>query len=188
MQHLGFVDDKSAQVAEAIEAMKGWQAEIQPSVPSVANEAKSLAKKLYGRLPVIYGAEHLSEVARRWKGQCNENAKSWAVFDVLPELTHNTVAGYPYPLSMPQSAYVVMLTAASNHPRVRLRFSVVRELLQQDGFACETVEARGHSKLAQVLSTVHFGDYVSYYLAMLYDADPWAIGNIDLVKKRLSAA
>jgi hypothetical protein len=38
-----------------------------------------------------------------------------------------------------------------------------------------------------VLSSVHMGDYVSYYLAMLYNADPWEIGNIDWVKERLSA-
>lgn len=188
VQRLGFVGSKSADVAEAVEAMRQWQAEIGPAVPSSANLAKSLAKALYGRLPVVYGAEPLSEVARRWKGQFNENAKSWAVFDVAPELAHNTVAGYPHPPRLRESLFVVVLKAASNHPRVQLRFNVVCELLQRDGFSYRVVEARGQSKLAQMLSAVHLGDYVSYYLAMLYNADPWEIANIDLVKERLSAA
>jgi len=186
VQHLGLVGVKSNDVAEAISVMKQWQEEIQPAVPTSANLAKSLARELYERLPVVYAAEHLSEVARRWKGQCNENSKSWAVYDVAPELMHNTVAGYPYPPGLRDSLFVVVLQAPSNHPRVQLRFKLVCELLQRDGFRYRVIEARGQSRLAQMLSAVHLGDYVSYYLAMLYDADPWTIANIDLLKERLS--
>ncbi len=187
MQHLGFVGVEAREVTEAGDVMKQWQAEIGPAVPSSANPAKSLAKELHGRLPVVYGAEHLSAVARRWKGQFNENAKCWAVFDVVPELTHNTVAGYSCPSSLREIAFVVVLSAASNTPRVRKRLEIVGELLRRNGFAYRVLQARGQSKLAQVLSSVHMGDYVSYYLAMLYDADPWEIGSIDWVKERLSA-
>jgi glucose/mannose-6-phosphate isomerase len=186
VQHLGWASDKSGDVAEAIAVMEQWQAEIGPAVPASANPAKSLAKELYGHLPVVYGAEHLSAVARRWKGQLNENAKSWAVYDVVPELMHNTVAGYPCPPALRDEALVVVLAAASNHPRVRTRLDIIVELLRRDGFTCRVVQARGRSKLAQVLSLVHLGDLVSYYLAMLYNVDPWEIANIDWVKERLS--
>jgi glucose/mannose-6-phosphate isomerase len=186
VQALGLLSDKSHDVAEAVSVARELQSEIRESVPSAANAAKSLALRLRGRLPVVYGAEHLSEVARRWKGQFNENSKSWSTFDVLPELDHNTVAGYALPTALTNVAHVVMLTSATGHPRVRLRFEITRELLQQHGFACDNVEARGQSALAQVLSTVHFGDYVSYYLAMLYEVDPWAIEGIQFVKSRLS--
>jgi glucose/mannose-6-phosphate isomerase len=185
MQKLDLTRDKSADVTEAVRVMREWQTEINESVPASHNAAKSLARKLYQRLPVVYGAEHLSEVARRWKGQFNENAKSWGVFDVLPELNHNTVAGYFFPPGLSQLAYVVMLTSTLNHPRVSLRFEITCELLQKHGFECERVEARGHSALAQMLSLVHFGDYVSYYLAVLYGIDPWTIGGIQFIKERL---
>ena len=185
MQHLGLVSDKSADVAEAIAVMRQWQEEIRETIPLTKNAAKSLAKKLYGRVPVVYAAEHLSEVARRWKGQFNENAKTWACFDIVPELCHNSVVGYPAPPDLPRYVHVLMLTSSLNHPRVQTRFDIVRDLLQQHGFSFDVIEARGHSKLAQILSTVHFGDYVAFYLAMLYQVDPWAIGNIDFVKKRL---
>lgn len=184
-QCLELVSDKSADVVEAIAVMRQWQEEIRETVPLVRNAAKSLAYKLYGRMPVVYGAEHLSEVARRWKGQFNENAKTWAFFDVMPELCHNSVVGYPAPSGLPQRVHVIMLTSPLNHPRVQMRFDIVRDLLQRDGFSCDVVKARGHSKLAQVLSTVHFGDYVAFYLAMLYGVNPWSIGNIEFVKSRL---
>ena len=185
VQRLGLIEDKSADVGQAASVMRYWQQEIGPSVPTGENAAKQLAHRLFRRLPVVYAAEHLSEVARRWKGQFNENAKSWGVFDVLPELNHNSVVGYPSPHDLRQLAHVIMLTSTLNHPRVRLRFDITRELLERHGFAWESVDARGSSPLAQVLSTIHFGDFVSYYLAMLYEVDPWSIGSIDLVKARL---
>lgn len=187
-QCLGWVAGTSGHVAEAVSVMRRWHVEIDASVPLAENAAKQLAQKLHQRLPVVYAAEHLSEVARRWKGQFNENSKSWAVFDVLPELNHNTVVGYPLPPALPGLAHVLMLTSSLNHARVLLRFDITRQLLQRDGYACQVIRARGKGKLAQVLSLVHFGDYVSYYLAMLNGVDPWSVGNIEFVKNRLSGA
>jgi glucose/mannose-6-phosphate isomerase len=188
LEMAGLIGHQSEDVAESVAVMRAWQEEIKETVPVAENPAKMLATQLYGRLPVIYGAEHLSEVTRRWKGQFNENSKSWAVFDVLPELNHNTVAGYALPGELAELATVLMLTSEQYHPRVQLRFDITRELLQQNGFAWKVIEARGRSMLAQMLSVIGFGDYVSYYLAMLNDVDPWSIGNIDLVKRRLEAS
>jgi glucose/mannose-6-phosphate isomerase len=186
MQTLDLIGPKSDDVAEAVAVMRQWQEEINPSVPASENAAKRLAAQLYGRLPVVYAAEHLGEVARRWKGQFNENSKSWAVFDLLPELNHNSVVGYPLPSAMATLTHVMMLTSKRNHPRVLRRFAITRELLQRHGYAVGMIEARGKSALAEMLSLVHFGDFVSYYLAMLYDVDPWSVGNIDFVKKELA--
>jgi glucose/mannose-6-phosphate isomerase len=188
IQHMELVSDKSGDVAEATAVMRQWQSEIKESVPEAENRAKQLARRLYHRLPVVYAAEHLSEVARRWKGQFNENSKSWGVFDVLPELDHNTVVGYPLPPGLSRLAHVVMLTSPVNHPRVLLRFDITRELLEGHGYSCDLIESRGQSLLAQMLSTIHFGDYVSFYLAMLNGVDPWAIGNIEFVKSRLKGS
>jgi glucose/mannose-6-phosphate isomerase len=188
LELVGLIAAKSEDVAEAVAVMRDWQQEIKETVPAARNAAKSLAAQLFGHLPVIYGAEHLSEVTRRWKGQFNENSKSWGVFDVLPELNHNTVAGYALPTDLAALAVVVLLTSTLYHPRVQLRVDITCQLLEQQGFVWEMIEAHGHSALAQALSVIHFGDYVSYYLAMLNDVDPWSIGNIDLVKKRLQAS
>ncbi len=185
VQSLGLVEDQSEHLTEAIRVMRDWQSQIGPTVPVEQNSAKSLARRLQGRLPVVYAAEHLSEVGRRWKGQFNENSKSWAVFDTLPELNHNTVAGYHLPAVLSELAYVLMLTSTQNHPRVRARFDITEQLLQREQYSVERIAARGDSLLAQMLSLVHFGDYVSYYLAMLNGVDPWAIGDIEFIKGRL---
>jgi glucose/mannose-6-phosphate isomerase len=48
------------------------------------------------------------------------------------------------------------------------------------------VAAEGKSALAQALTTVLFGDYVSYYLALLNGVDPTPTANIDALKAWLA--
>jgi len=186
LQQAGLLADKGPQVEEATQVMEALQAEIKESVPTEVNPAKQLALDIHGRLPVVYGG-FLSQVARRWKGQFNENAKSWAFFEEFPELNHNAVMGYRFPPEMADRVMVVMLASSLDHPRVRLRFKITQELLERDGVRYRLFEARGESPLAQVLSAVHFGDYVSFYLAMLHRVDPTSVEAIAYLKERLAA-
>jgi glucose/mannose-6-phosphate isomerase len=39
-----------------------------------------------------------------------------------------------------------------------------------------------------MLSLIHFGDYVSFYLAMLNEVDPTPVETIAFLKKRLAEA
>ncbi|MDY7042084.1 MAG: bifunctional phosphoglucose/phosphomannose isomerase, partial [Chloroflexota bacterium] len=183
---LGFVPDKAADLDEAIAVMEGWQVEIKETVPLNKNAAKQLASSLHGKLPVVYGANYLSEVARRWKGQFNENAKHWSFFEQFPELNHNAVVGYRWPDDLAAKITVILLSSALDHPRNRVRAQVTQEILAQRGVAHQVVEARGASPLAQVLSIIHFGDYASYYLALLNGADPSPVDTISYLKKRLA--
>jgi glucose/mannose-6-phosphate isomerase len=183
---LGLVSDKEADLDEAVAVMESWQKEINEAVPLAENLAKKLAVKLHEHLSVVYGAGHLSEVARRWKGQFNENAKAWAFFEQLPEMNHNALAGVEFPAYLSEKIVAVMLTSSLNHPRTRVRFQITQEVLSQRGVFCEVVEARGSSPLAQMLSAIHFGDYVSFYLAMLYGVDPTSLEVVDYLKERLA--
>jgi glucose/mannose-6-phosphate isomerase len=186
MQKLGFVSDKSDDLKEAITVMQALQEEIGATVPVTENSAKQLAKRLYGHLPVIYGLGYLAEVAHRWKTQLNENAKAWGVFEPLPELNHNAVVGYQFPEELAERILVVMLASSLDHPRNKARLQVTQEILTKYRVAYETIEARGKSPLAQMLSAIHFGDYVSYYLALLYEVDPTPVRVIAYLKERLA--
>jgi glucose/mannose-6-phosphate isomerase len=183
---LGLVSDKATDLDEAVAVMESWQREINEAIPLAENAAKKLAVELHEHLSVVYGAGHLSQVARRWKGQFNENAKAWAFFEQLPEMNHNALAGTEFPADLAEKIVAVMLTSSLDHPRTRVRFQITQEVFHQRGVSCEVVEARGSSRLAQMLSAVHFGDYVSFYLAMLYGVDPTPLEVVDYLKQRLA--
>ena len=63
-----------------------------------------------------------------------------------------------------------------------------QELLLRERVAAETLQGRGKSGLAHMLSLIHFGDYVSFYLAMLNGVDPTPVDTIAFLKRRLAEA
>jgi glucose/mannose-6-phosphate isomerase len=186
LARLGWVSDKSQDMDEAIAVMKAWQTEICETVPAAKNKAKQIAQWLWGCLPVVYGAGYLSEIARRWKGQFNENAKSWGFFEQMPELDHNAVMGYVSPSALRDRMRVILLRSSLDHPRNQRKFEVTEDILKRQGVSTQLVEARGQSALAQMLSVVHLGDYVSYYLAMLYQNDPTPVDTITYLKEQMA--
>ena len=82
----------------------------------------------------------------------------------------------------------MLLNTLSLHPRIKLRYQVIEELLGQAGVQCRTVDGVGQSFLAQMLSTVMFGDFTSYYLALLNGEDPSPVPPLDYLKSRLQSA
>lgn len=184
--HLGFVADKSDDLAEAVDVMRAWQAEIGPEVPVADNPAKQLAIQLAERLPVIYGAGLMEPVARRWKTQINENSKLWSFFEEMPELNHNAVVGYERSQEMRERGAVVMLRSRHDSPRIQARWRITHQMLAQEGVPTVQMQARGQSRLAQMLSLVHLGDLLSVYLALANGVDPTPIGFIAYLKEELS--
>jgi len=176
------------QIEEMIKDLEKLLGELKETVPANSNRAKQLAAGLQGKVAVIYGAGALSEVARRWKTQINENSKSWAFYEVFPELNHNSVVGYQFPSELASKIYVVLLRCPSLHPRILTRYQVTSEILKQSGISHETINSQGGSQLSQMMSLVYMGDWVSYYLAILNETDPTPVKAIDYLKKRLSQA
>lgn len=181
----GLVADPSAQVAEAVAAMRRQQAHLRAETPVVHNLAKRMAGQIMERVGAIYGADYLAPVARRWKGQINEVAKSFALFDELPEMDHNSVVGTVYPDETLSKFMVLFLRSAHDHPRNRLRVDVTRQIYMTAGFNTDIIDANGPSPLADMLTVLHYGDYTAYYLAMCYDIDPSPIPQIDYLKEQL---
>ncbi|MBN1954641.1 MAG: bifunctional phosphoglucose/phosphomannose isomerase [Anaerolineae bacterium] len=186
LQQMGFLRDDDANVEEAAAVMEAWQHDLAPAAAQPDNPAKQLAVRLRGRLPVVYGAGFLSAVARRWKGQFNENAKQWAFWEEMPELNHNAVVGYGQPGPVRGRVTVLCLRSPLDHPRIQARWAATQELLEREKVTTETVWGRGTRPLAQMLSLIHFGDYVSFYLALLNGVDPTPVEAIRWLKQRVA--
>ncbi|HEX73638.1 MAG TPA: bifunctional phosphoglucose/phosphomannose isomerase [Dehalococcoidia bacterium] len=186
LQTLGFIRDKSVDVREMVRILQELSQKINEGVPVSHNPAKQLANRLYGHLPVIYGAGILSEVAHRWKTQLNENSKAWAFYEVFPELNHNAVVGYQYPPELASKMVVVLLRSALLPQRIQLCYQVTCQLLERAKINYQFVDGEGTSPLSQMMSLVLFGDYISYYMAILYKTDPTPIKAIDYLKEQLA--
>ena len=102
-----------------------------------------------------------------------------ALLNVSPEDYTASQMGYDLrrlrrtlPDQVTSKSFVVFLTSTLDHPRVQLRHTVTRQALMTAGVNTDVIATRGQSALAQMLSTVHYGDYVSGYLGLLNQVAP----------------
>ncbi|MFN2521281.1 MAG: bifunctional phosphoglucose/phosphomannose isomerase [Candidatus Limnocylindria bacterium] len=183
---LGFASDQTTVVEGALGDLSKLEGRLDEN--AATNEAKALAVELSGRVPVAFGAGVMGVMARRVKDQWNENAKNWAAFDVMSELNHNAVVGFPNPPVAKEALTVLLLRSARDNARHKVRFDVTAELLDRAGIAHKTLEFPGASALSEVLQMVLFTDHVSFYVALLNGADPSPVKSIDYLKDRLAKA
>ncbi len=174
------------QVAEAIEIIGELRTELAPEVADDDNEAKKVARRLVNCLPVVYGAGVTTPAARRWKGELNENAKTPAFFNELPELDHNELAGWATNPGVAGRVVLVLLDDPAGDERLRRRLALTAAAVRPQVAGVVRVVARGVLPLARLLSSAYVGDFASLYLAVLYGVDPGPVTVLEGLKARLS--
>ena len=137
-------------------------------------------------MPLVIGSGAMAAVARRWKTQLNENGKSDAVYDALPEASHNTIVGFDYPADMQDQLCVVFLAGSADHPRDRLRATLLGQHLDTLHVTHRVVPCDAPGRLACALQGIVFGDLVSVYLGILYGVDPTPVEAISTLKAELA--
>jgi glucose/mannose-6-phosphate isomerase len=148
-------------------------------------EAKRLARRLDGTVPVITGAGLTAPIAYRWKCQCNENAKVPAFWSLLPEADHNEVCGWEAAREFGRFS-AVLLQDPEASPAIARRMALTAELAAEGAVCVELVLARGSRRLERMMSLLLLGDLVSLYLAILRKTDPVEIAAIAKLKRALS--
>ena len=188
LYRLGLIPDPATDLNETNHAMRNQQTNLLPETPIAFNPAKRMAGQMVGRAVVIFGADYLAPVARRWKCQISEAAKAWAQFEALPEADHNSLVGLNNPEGPLSQMIALFLLAPENHPRNRLRLDFTRQIYMTQGINTDTILARGGGPMAHMWTALHFGDYTAYFLAMAYGEDPTPVDALAMLKEALSRA
>lgn len=154
---------------------------------SSGNPAATIAGKIHGRIPVIYSAvDRLDTVNLRWRGQIQENAKSLAFGNLIPEMNHNEINGWEHPAGMLEKMVAVFLRDRDDHAQVAARIDITKKILKGVVGDVVEVKSQGESLLARIFSLIHLGDWVSYHLAGLNGVDPTPVEIIERLKKQLA--
>ncbi len=178
--------DKNTSWEALLQEIDRIRAQCTASVPAENNQAKELAYALRERVPLIYGTvDNTDLVAMRWKTQFNENAKQPAFWNVFPELNHNEILTLVR-ADLLANQYVLLLQNDYDRPENRTRMEIMMTLFEKNKVPFTEVKAEGESELAQVLSQIYLGDYVSYYLALLNKVDPTPVVLIEEFKQALA--
>jgi glucose/mannose-6-phosphate isomerase len=173
-----------SEIDVAADHLESCVVEWGPDAPS-DSLAKSLAMRLHGTIPVIYGAGITEAIAYRWKTQVNENAKLPAFSHELPEMNHNEICGWDGAPDLGKFS-AVFLEDADQHPRVARRFELSEELIAGDAHVATRISTVGRGPVERVMSLVLLGDLVSLYLAVLRGVDPTPVEILVRLKDQLA--
>ena len=172
---MGLIKLEEADVLEAINLLKN-------SAESIKNEAKKLAPLLQNKIPLLVAGEFLEGNAHIARNQLNETAKSFSEFAVLPELNHHLMEGLKYPT---KDITALFLNSSLYSDKIRRRVELTKDVIQKNGLNVLEYNAKGNSKIAQVLNVLSFGGFLSLFLSLLYEEDPSLIPWVDYFKEQL---
>lgn len=159
---------------------------LKPAIAQKDNIAKYIATRLFNKLTFIYSSSvHFDAVATRFRGQLNENSKALALTHVFPEMNHNEIVGWENPKKLFKNFVVIMLRDKYMHPRVALRMDITKEVIQKEGVNVLEIWSRGQGLLSRIFSLIYIGDFISFYLAILYGIDPTPVDKVNYLKRRL---
>lgn len=174
----GLVDELEGAVTAASRAIETWS----PHRLTAENEAKQMAEALLGNNIVVYAGPTLAAMAQKWKVDFNENAKTVAFWNVLPEMNHNELSGWAHPAA--HACKIIELMSELDHPQVNKRFEVMNRLLS-DRWAPIKVDVAGATRAQQMVWTFMLGSFTSAYLALLNQTDIGALPLVPKLKEQL---
>ena len=155
---------------------------------SQKNPTYVLAKNIYKKIPIIYADNStLSVVATRMKGQISENSKMLVYQSNLPELNHNEIVGWENNLNIIDNFVIIWLKDKNDHERNKYRQNITENILNEIKIKQFSVEVEGNSFQERFLHMLHFGDWLSYWCALLHKTDPTPVLKIDRLKNSLES-
>ncbi|MFA5410415.1 MAG: bifunctional phosphoglucose/phosphomannose isomerase [Candidatus Omnitrophota bacterium] len=187
LANLGLVKDASSSISQAAAFLEDLRKSLKPQTGVKDNPAKYIAAKLFNKFPVIYSSSiHFDVAATRLKGQLAENAKALGSSHVFPEMNHNEIVGWQNPKKLFKNFIVLLLRDKAVNPRVNKRMEITKDILRKEGVEVLEVWSRGEGLLSRMFSLIYIGDFISYYLAILYGIDPTPVERVTYLKNQLA--
>lgn len=187
---LGLIKGQGAYINRAIRVLEELKDNsLSPKAAQKDNIAKAIAAKLHNKFTVIYSPSvHFDFCSIRMRAQIAENSKALASSHVFPEMNHNEIVGWVSPKKLFKDFAVVMLRDKGAHPRVSLRMDITHDILKKEGIKVIEIWSRGDELLSRIFSLVYTGDFISYYLAILYGIDPTPVDRVTYLKEQLKSS
>ena len=171
------IEDISDEIIQASIELKKINKEIE-------KQGEDLAKKLSGKIPVIYTSNEFKSIGRIWKIKFNENSKIPAFYNYFPELNHNEMVGFSE-IEKGNNFYFIIIKDDQTNPRNLKRMDLLGEILREKGSNVSFLDIKNGSLTSKVFSILTFGDWTSYYLALEYKIDPTPVKMVEDFKKKL---
>ncbi|OWY19607.1 bifunctional phosphoglucose/phosphomannose isomerase [Sphingobacteriales bacterium UPWRP_1] len=177
LHHFGFITNDFIEQTEAAIAL------LNAEQDAIKTQAAAWAKTLAHQMPIIYAPDGYGSVAIRWRQQINENGKQLCWHHVIPEMNHNELVGWR---TKDNNQAPVFLRASDVYERINYRIDINKTIVGQYTDSIYELTAKGNTKTERLLYLIHFGDWLSWYLAQERHMDATEVKVIDYLKGELA--
>jgi len=150
---------------------------------AIIAEAKQVAEKLNGKLPVIYATTYNEGVAIRFRQQLNENSKVLCWHHIIPEMNHNELVGWT---QKNDNLSVVIFLDKDEYTRNLARVDINKEVIKKYASSITEIYSKGNSTIEKAIYFIHLGDWISVLLAEMRQVDATEVNVINHLKSKLS--
>lgn len=153
---------------------------------SLQGDGKRLAKRLEGKVPVIYTSRKNMAIAYNWKIKLNETGKIPAFYNIFPELNHNEMTGFdvkPASKKLSEKFYFLFLKDATDHPQNQKRMKVIAKLYKDRGLPVEILELTGKNPWVKIFSSLLLADWTAVSIADMYGLESEQVPMVEEFKK-----
>jgi glucose/mannose-6-phosphate isomerase len=181
-EHTGATPPTAADIRAAAHACDAVASDRGGSLASELGEAVAATTTW------VYGHGALSAVARRFKSQLNENAKSPAAFAELPEADHNEIVGWAGTSRAGGRHAAIHLADPDDPPTIRASIATTPRLIDDDATLHRVLTGQGQTRAGRAFWLLSLLDHASVYTAKAAGVDPFEIDRIAELKQALAAA
>ncbi|MGZ4033462.1 MAG: bifunctional phosphoglucose/phosphomannose isomerase [Bacteroidia bacterium] len=150
---------------------------------NIIAEAKSIASKLKGKIPVIYATTYNEGIAIRFRQQLNENAKILCWHHIVPEMNHNELVGWT---EKNDNLSVLIFLDKDDYSRNLARVDINKEVIKKHASAITEIYSKGNSIIEKAIYFIHLGDWISVALGEARGVDLMEVNVINHLKSALS--
>jgi glucose/mannose-6-phosphate isomerase len=170
LQNSGLIRSMEEELEETIEAL---------GRPSLEKRGREIASELEGKIPLIYTPAELYCIGYGWaKTRLNETSKLPSFYNEFPNMTHDEISLFQH--SRPEFHAIFFIDRggeAGTRKRMELSSRMIRE---KAGVTVINLEG---SVTEKIFTSLHIGDWASYYLALAGRTDPTPVPMQERIKK-----
>jgi glucose/mannose-6-phosphate isomerase len=163
--------------------IKGSIKQLKAAGGDIQKKAMAIARKVHGKLPIVYSSSMIEGVAIRFRQQLNENSKVLSWSGAVPEMNHNELVGWRDDAS---DKAVIVLRNEDDYKRVQARIEIGKKIFRKYGPTQIDIFSEGKTYWEKIFYLIHLTDWVSVYLAELRGMDATEVKVIDFLKKSLA--
>lgn len=157
---------------------------------NLEKQGKLIARKIEGKIPIIYSSLKWKELAHNWKFRFNENARLPAFFNVFPELHHNEMATFDAikpANSLLKNFHVIILEDEKENIRLNEGAKIFAGFVKKRKVPITTIRLVGNNDFEKIFNNLILADWASYWIAVNRGLDPTEVKIIKEFKKIMAS-